>query len=107
MTIKRRLARLETLTAAKAAEQHIVFVTHHEAGPDDPNCKTGGIYEVIVFSYPGSQSEVFKRLPGEAEDALLYRAGARIGSSPFQPSRPQGIPSVAAQNHAQQSQMDG
>jgi hypothetical protein len=77
MTLKRRLERLETLTAAKAAEQYIVFVTHYEAGPDDPNCKTGEIYEVVVFSYPGSQQEVFKRLPGETESELLLRAGAR------------------------------
>jgi hypothetical protein len=77
MTLKRRLERLETLTAAKAAEQHIVFITHYEAGPNDPNCKTGEIYQVIVFSYPVSQSEVFRRLPGETEDDLLARAGAR------------------------------
>jgi len=74
MTLKRRLERLETLTAAEAAEQYIVLVTHYEAGPDDPNCKTGEIYEVIVFSRPGSGSQVFKRLPGETEDALLLRA---------------------------------
>lgn len=80
MTLKRRLERLETLTAAKAAEQYIVFVTHYEAGPDDPNCKTGEIYEVIVFSYPGSESQVFKRQPGETEDAFLLRAGARKGA---------------------------
>lgn len=73
------MERLETRAQAEAAEQHIVFVTHYEAGPDDPNCKTGEVYEVIVFSYPGSQSQVFKRLPGETEDALLLRAGARKG----------------------------
>ena len=77
MTLKRRLERLETLTAAKAAEQYIVFVTQYEAGPDDPNCKTGEIYEVIVFSRPGSGSQVFKRLPGETESELLLRAGTR------------------------------
>ena len=77
MTLKRRVERLETRAQAEAAEQHIVFVTHYEAGPDDPNCKTGEIYEVIVFSSPGSQSQVFKRLPGETENELLLRAGAR------------------------------
>ena len=77
MTLKRRLERLETKADAKASEQYIVFVTHYEAGPDDPNCKTGEIYEVIVFSYPGSGSQVFKRLPGETESELLLRAGAR------------------------------
>lgn len=76
MTLKQRVERLETRAQAEAVEQHIVFVTHHEAGPDDPNCKTGEIYEVIVFSYPGSQSQVFKRLPGETENELLLRAGA-------------------------------
>jgi hypothetical protein len=74
MTLKRRIQRLETKADAKAGEQYIVFVTHYEAGPDDPNCKTGEIYEVVVFSYPGSGSQVFKRLPGETEDALLFRA---------------------------------
>ena len=74
MTLKRRLERLETKADAKAGEQHIVFVTHYEARPDDPNCKTGEIYEVIVFSYPGSGSQVFKRQPGETEAALLLRA---------------------------------
>jgi hypothetical protein len=74
MTLKRRLERLETLTAAEAAEQYIIFVTHYEGGPDDPHTRTGEIYEVIVFSYPGSGSQVFKRLPGETEDALLLRA---------------------------------
>jgi hypothetical protein len=77
MTLKRRLERLETLTAAKAAEQYVVLVTHYEAEPDDPNSTKGEIYEVIVFSRPGSGSQVFKRLPGETEDALLQRAGAR------------------------------
>jgi hypothetical protein len=74
VTLKTRLERLETKADAKAGEQHIVFVTLYEAGPDDPNCKTGEVYEVIVFSYPGSQSQVFKRLPGETEDELLLRA---------------------------------
>ncbi len=74
MTLRTRLERLETRSGAGAAEQYIVFVTHYEAGPDDPNCKTGEIYEVIVFSRPGSGSQVFKRLPGETEDALLLRA---------------------------------
>ena len=77
MTLKRRVERLETRAEAEAAEQHIVFLTHYEARPDDPNCKTGEIYEVIVFNYPGSQSQVFKRLPGETEDALMHRAGTR------------------------------
>ena len=77
MTLKRRLERLETKADAKACEQYIVFVTHYAAGPDDPNCKTGEIYEVIVFSRPGSGSQVFKRQPGETEEALLIRAGAR------------------------------
>ena len=77
MTLKRRLERLETKADAKASEQYIVFVTHYEAGPDDPNCRTGQIYEVVVFSYPGSGSQVFKRLPGETEAALLARAGAQ------------------------------
>lgn len=77
MTLKRRLERLETKADTKAGEQHIVFVTHYEAGPDDPNCKTGEIYEMVVFSYPASGSLVFKRQPGETEDELLLRAGAR------------------------------
>jgi hypothetical protein len=77
MTLKRRLERLETKADAKASEQYIVFVTHYEAGPDDLNCRTGEIYEVIVFSRPGSGSQVFKRLPGETESELLLRAGAR------------------------------
>ena len=50
MTLKRRVERLETRAEAEAAEQHIVFLTHYEARPDDPNCKTGEIYEVIAFS---------------------------------------------------------
>jgi hypothetical protein len=74
MTLRTRLERLETRSGAGAAEKNIVFVTHYEAGPDDPNSKTGEIYEVIVFSYPGSGSQVFKRQPGETEDALLLRA---------------------------------
>jgi hypothetical protein len=76
MTLKRRLERLETLTAAKAAEQYVVLVTHFDAWPDDPNSMRGEIYKVIVFSRPGSGSQVFKRLPGETEGALLARAGA-------------------------------
>jgi hypothetical protein len=77
MTLKRRLERLETLTAAKADELNFVFITHYEAGDDDLHCKAGETVKVIVFSKPGCPSQVFERQPGETEGALLRRAGSQ------------------------------
>jgi hypothetical protein len=73
MTLKRRLDRLESL--AEADELHFVFITHYEAGDDDPQCKAGETFKVIVFSKPGCPAQLFGRLPGETEDELLLRAG--------------------------------
>ncbi len=76
MMMKRRLERLETRAAAVANELNFVFITHYEADDDDPHCKAGETFKVIVFSKPGCPSQVFERLPGETEDALLQRARA-------------------------------
>lgn len=71
MTLKRRLDRLES--QASAEEQIFVFITHYEAGDDDAHAAKGETYKVIVLSKPGCPSQVFERLPGETEDALLQR----------------------------------
>lgn len=77
MTLKRRLERLENRAAAEADELNFVFITRYDAGDDDPHAAKGETYKVIVFGKPGFPSQVFERLPGEKEDALLLRAGAR------------------------------
>lgn len=76
MTLKRRVNRLEARTAAYADELNFVFITHYEAGDDDAHAAKGETHKVIVFSKPGCPSQVFERLPGETEEALLIRARA-------------------------------
>jgi hypothetical protein len=74
MTLKRRLERLEAQVDAKAGELNFVLISHYEAGDDEPHCKAGETFKVIVFSKPGCPSQVIERLPGETEAALLARA---------------------------------
>lgn len=79
MTLKRRLERLEGL--AESDELNFVFITRYDAGDEDLQCKAGETFKVIVFSKPGSPSQVFERLAGETEEELLLRAGAWTGST--------------------------